>query len=299
MRLTRKHLAVVLTATTVAALAGCAAAPERVDPPTNLFAVEVTGTGPPMILIPGGMSSGEVWQGTVAHYRGRYETHVLTLAGFAGQPPADATPFFPAVREALAGYIRERRLERPVIVGHSLGGFLALSFATEHPSLVGKLIVVDGVPAPGATRNPDISTEERQAMAQAFADFYAKASDDDRRRMIATMAQSPAHVDLIASWGMASDPETVRKALTETVLGDVRSDLARIDAPILVLVSPAGDRPAGDREGVERMLRQQFANANAWRLEVAPSARHFIMYDDPAWMFGKMDEFLGPPGPVR
>lgn len=299
MRLTPKHLAVVLAAATVPVLGGCAAASERVDPPTNLFAVEVAGKGPPMILIPGGMSSGDVWKGTVAHYDGRYETHVLTLAGFAGQPPADATPFFPAVREALAGYIRERRLQRPVIVGHSLGGFLALSFATEHPGLVGKLVVVDSVPAPGATRNPDISTEEREAMAQAFADSYARASDADRRRMIATMAQSPAHVDLIASWGTASDPETVHKALMETVLGDVRSDLPRIEAPILVLVSPAGDGSAADREGVERMFRQQFANADDWRLEVAPSARHFIMYDDPAWMFEKMDEFLSHPGPVR
>ena len=50
------------------------------------FAVKVTGTGQPMILIPGLACSGEVWDSTVAHFKDRCECHVLTLAGFAGQP---------------------------------------------------------------------------------------------------------------------------------------------------------------------------------------------------------------------
>lgn len=270
-----------------------AAVPSQVKPATKLFAVEVSGKGPPMILIPGGMSSGDVWKGTVAHFADRYECHVLTLAGFAGQPPADVTPFLPSVREAIAAYIREHRLERPVIVGHSIGGFLALSLATEHPGLVGKLVIVEGVPAPGATRNPAASVEERKAMGQRLADFYAKTGEADRRRMIATMAESPAHVDLITSWGMSSDPATVRKVHLEIVMGDVRADLGKIQTLALVLASPVGDGTTTDREGVERLFRLQFATMKAWQLEIAPKARHFIMLDDPTWMFEKMDAFLG------
>src|SRR5689334_20013832 len=49
------------------------------------FTVKVVGKGRPMILIPGLMCSGDVWDTTVEHYKSSYECHVLTLAGFAGR----------------------------------------------------------------------------------------------------------------------------------------------------------------------------------------------------------------------
>ena len=43
-----------------------------VQPPAPSFAVKVEGTGRPMILVPGFVSSGEVWADVVAHYKTRY-----------------------------------------------------------------------------------------------------------------------------------------------------------------------------------------------------------------------------------
>jgi len=57
-------------------------------------------------------------------YQDRYQIHVLSLAGFAGVPRV-AGPLIENAREGLAAYIRTNHLEKPVIVGHSLGGFLA------------------------------------------------------------------------------------------------------------------------------------------------------------------------------
>lgn len=81
-----------------------------------------------MLLIPGLSSSGEVWDGVVARYQDRFECHVLTLAGFAGQP-AIAAPFLSPERDAILRYIEEKHLEPPLIVGHSLGEALALMIA--------------------------------------------------------------------------------------------------------------------------------------------------------------------------
>jgi pimeloyl-ACP methyl ester carboxylesterase len=109
------------------------------------FRVQVSGSGRPMILIPGLASSGETWDTTVARYRTRFTCHVLTVAGFAGVPPIDG-PLLPAVRRDLAEYIRAQKLDRPIIVGHSLGGTIALTLAIEHPDLVGPLVIVDILP---------------------------------------------------------------------------------------------------------------------------------------------------------
>src|SRR5947207_3398930 len=89
------------------------------------FRVKVTGHGRPMILIPGLSSSGETWDTTVARYKDRFECHVLTVAGFAGVPRVQA-PMLERVRDGIAAYARRNKMEHPVIVGHSLGGFLAL-----------------------------------------------------------------------------------------------------------------------------------------------------------------------------
>ena len=87
-----------------------------------------------MILIPGLQCSGAVWNEAVAHYSDEYQVHVLTIAGFAGEPAIPGLRLS-TVRDDLIRYIRENKLDHPVIVGHSLGGFLALWIAATAPDM--------------------------------------------------------------------------------------------------------------------------------------------------------------------
>ena len=280
----------LLVAALACAFSWSSVAAASVKPPVpRLFAVEVTGKGTPMIFIPGFISSGAVWKGAVAHYSTSHECHVLTLSGFAGEPPSNVTPFLPAVCDGIAAYIREHNFHEPVIVGHSLGGFVALWLAVREPDLVGKLVIVDGLPAPGAEGNTPISPEELNALAETMATGFAKADSTARRRMLATMVTDSRLVETIASWGDASDPASASKALRESMASDLRADVGGIKSPTLVLGSGASP----DSAEVERNFRGQFENMKSWRLEIDWRARHFIMYDDPEWMFEKMDAFLG------
>jgi pimeloyl-ACP methyl ester carboxylesterase len=148
MLLVRRLQIIALTLLLVAVFSGFAWSDEN---PHHSFHVDVVGRGRPMILIPGLSSSPDAWTTTVARYRDRYECHVLTLAGFVGRPPI-AEPLIGTVRKELAAYIRDRHLDRPVIVGHSLGGTLAMAVAIDHPDLVGPLVIVDMVPFLGGER---------------------------------------------------------------------------------------------------------------------------------------------------
>jgi pimeloyl-ACP methyl ester carboxylesterase len=84
----------------------------------------------------------------VARYcgAGKHQCHVVTLAGFAGVPAIDA-PLLPAAEQQLSDYITANKFDRPVVIGHSLGGFLGMKLAADHPEQVGRLVIVDTLPA--------------------------------------------------------------------------------------------------------------------------------------------------------
>jgi pimeloyl-ACP methyl ester carboxylesterase len=80
------------------------------------------------------------------------------LAVFAGEPRIEA-PFLETVRKGLAKYIRKNKLDKPVIVGHSSGGFLALWLAEQEPDLAGPLVIVDTLPFLAGVIQPNATAE--------------------------------------------------------------------------------------------------------------------------------------------
>ena len=284
------HILSLLTSVLLAS-ASQAAAPRA-------FTVDVTGQGRPVILIPGLASSGEVWQSTVARLCGPQSTrqcHVLTLAGFAGVAPIDGDLLAQAERQ-LADYIVAQKLERPAIIGHSLGGFLALRLAIDHPRQTGKLVIVDALPALGATQMPSITPEQLQAMSQqmqtAMRAQDAATASASQRRSVAGMATAPADVERIVGWGQRSDKDTVINAMGTLIATDLRQDVARIASPALVLGTWIAYKDFAPRAAIEQTFRSQYAQLPGARIEMADTARHFIMYDQPDWMFGRIEQFL-------
>ena len=167
------------------------------------FKVTVTGTGPAVLLIPGLLSSGEVWDSTVARYQDRYTLHVLTLAGFGGPAPVGA-PFLSRVRDEVIAYLREQKLQRTVIVGHSLGGFLGFWIAATAPDLIGGLVAVDGVPFLPALGNPAATAESSRPQAEQMKALYSSFSREtlaaQSRMALGMMITEPAQVDRAMAW---------------------------------------------------------------------------------------------------
>ncbi len=263
----------------------------------DAFQVKVAGHGQPMILIPGLSSSGETWDSTVAHYKDRFECHVLTVAGFAGVPRV-AAPMLDKVRDGLAAYIRKNKLDKPVIVGHSLGGFVALDFASRYPELAGKIVIVDSYPFFGGLYGPDVTPEKARENAEQMRKGMSAQSQDDYVRYVKSgmstrsMVTKDSDLERIIAWGLASDRTAATDALVELFSADLRDGLTKIKCPALVLATWIGFKEYTDRAKTEANLHAQYAKLAGVQIEITDTARHFIMLDDPAWMFGLMDRFL-------
>lgn len=263
------------------------------EPGRRSFAVKITGKGQPVILIPGLSSSGAVWDGTVEHLKDRYQCHVLTLAGFAGEPRIPA-PFLETVRNDLAAYIRDQKISHPIIIGHSLGGFLALWLASHDPDLPGPLVIVDSLPFLPAGSTPSATLETARPMAEMIRSSMAVARPQFVTNSVAwvrTMVTKPADFDRVMSWVKDTDPQAAGDAMFDLFSHDLRDDVARIKSPALVLGTWIAYKDYATREEVERRYRNQFAKLKNCKFVMA-NTRHFIMLDDPNWFCQQIDGFL-------
>ena len=285
-----KRLLPMLTAAAVLGFAAAAAA-QSTHPS---FEVTVTGRGPSIILIPGLLSSGEVWDSTVARYKDRYTLHTVTLAGFGGPAPV-GTPFLPRVRDELVAYIRAERLQKPIIIGHSLGGFMAFWIGATEPDLIRGVVAVDGVPFLPALGNPTASPESTAAQGAMMAKVYGSMSQEQlvtqSRLAMSTLITPPADVERAMTWVAKSDARTAGIAISELMATDLRKDIGKIRVPVL-LIGATGGAPEPMRPTMEKAYAAQVANLPSARVKIAGQARHFIMYDDPQFLFAAIDEFL-------
>lgn len=279
--------------------------------PPRSFEVETVGQGQgaPLVFIPGLASPGEVWHALVERERRHHRCHVLTLAGFAGRPPVPGpveAPLVARVVDDLVAYFQEKRIERPILVGHSLGGIIALDLATRHPEAVGGLTIVDALPflpaaqVPGAT--PDSMRPQagalRQALATASPDGYAAFVE---AQPLAQMVTRPADVARLKAWMLQSTPLTVGQALYDVFVTDLRPALARLTAPTVVIGTYLGEEPPTTREATLAIFRDQYAAAPSVAIEIADRARHFVMLDEPGWLRERLDDLVArvPRGPSR
>ncbi|AQX83589.1 alpha/beta hydrolase [Elizabethkingia bruuniana] len=255
------------------------------------FDVKVIGKGTPVIMIPGYSCSSDVWKETVDHLKNKFECHILTLAGFAGQPSIKE-PLLETTKNEIIAYAKDKKLKNPVIIGHSLGGFLSLWVSSTSPELFKKVIVVDGVPFYTALQNPDITSEQAKQLInkETFSKQYAAMTNEQLKTYAENIAKQLVtdleKAKLIAEWQAKSDRNTLAGAFYEMMTTDIRSDLSKITAPVLVLGSKFETL-----ENSKKQFAEQYKNVKNLILHIADS-KHFIMYDQPEWFFQELDTFL-------
>lgn len=261
------------------------------------FRVEKSGQGEPLLLIPGLTCSGDVWDETVDWLDDTYECHVVTLPGFAGQPPIQTEGYLKTVGDELLEYLEAQKLQNTTVIGHSLGGFLSLYVGTRQSPLISGLIVVDGLAFMGASQNPAATPESMKAMAEMMRNNIATQSPEQYEQtqpaMLASMISDPRRIEIAMEWGRQSDVATTAQAMYELFQWDLRDEMDRIQVPVLVLGAWAGYRDYGvTRQMIQGSFDLQFAKLPQKEIKLSDEGKHFIMWDDPVFFNREVREFL-------
>ncbi len=292
-------LAAALWLSLPAVAAPTPAAPRVIE--NSVLRVEVTGKGRPMVFVPGLTCGGDVWRDAVAHFADRYECHTVTLGGFAGRPRFEG-PFLDTARDSLLAYLRAARLDSPVIVGHSLGGVLAMELAIAAPDAIGPLVIVDALPFLGAagdtTATEESARKAMEPMRQAIRGQTQEAYAAYQRRApyLRGMVAPGPNLDRVLEWASTSDRIAVADAMFEVGTRDLRAKIGAVRSPMLVLGSWYGYKDFSTRAAVEATCRSQYAKAKHCTVALADTARHFVMLDSPEWTWSRMDAFLSAGG---
>ena len=244
-------------------------------------------TNPALILLHGGSAHAHWWDHIASTLARTYRVLALDLRGHGEsgwtRPPAYEIADYVA---DLEGIVAALALDAPVLMGHSLGGFVALHYATAAATSGGAFVIVDigsrlrpsrtmrllrSLPPPTYSTEADVYARFRLLPAETWA-------TPERLRHIARHSVRP---DQAGRFHLTSD----RAAMTRQPC-DLEPQLARIAGPILFI------RGQYSRAlSAERLSHLVHACPRATGIEI-PQAGHHVFLDQPAAFLDTVTTFL-------
>jgi pimeloyl-ACP methyl ester carboxylesterase len=228
-----------------------------------------------------------VWNETLEHYKKDYKCYTLTFHGFAGIK-ADSLTSYKNWEISIAKYIIENKIQNPVIIGHSIGGGMAMLLAADYPELISKIIVVDALPCLGALSNSSYAAEKSPDCSMYVKQFQSMKDDQYyqmQKRTMPSLMSDTAHLAKAIQWSMDSDRKTIAEIYCQFLNTDLREKISSVKCPALILL----EAPFASMKPV---IEEQFKNLKTGELTYSSKALHFIMYDDTNWYLSQIDAFV-------
>jgi pimeloyl-ACP methyl ester carboxylesterase len=226
-----------------------------------------TGEGNALILLHGLSGSARWWRNNVPALAEHFRTHTPDLVGFGHSRTWAAQPSIPMMAELLQQWLDINEIERAHIIGHSMGGQIAIHIAAKWPDRVNKLVLVSAAGIP------------RELSVGAFT------------RLVAEIVPprswgKPTFLPRIAADALRAGPRSLLGAAHLLLRDDVRPLLAHIRAPSLLIwgrFDPLTPLATGE------YLAQHIADS---RLVVFENAAHMPMVDAPQRFNQEVLQFL-------
>lgn len=259
--------------------------------------VATRGQGSDVILIPGLASTAEVWRGVADRLAGRRRLHLISVRGFGDLSPGDNAngAVMAAIAAEVRRYIAEHGLERPAIIGHSMGGQLGLRVAADSGPRVGRVMVVDSSPFFPALISPQATAGDVEPIAQLAYQAIQFLGDEALRARGRQMGLElgGATDALFGTLGwQGGDRRVLAQSLYEVMTVDLRRRLPDITAPVTVVYGWSADQ-GSPRSRTDSLFRGAYARLrNPAAFVPIEGAEHMVMIDQPRRFMAAVDRFL-------
>lgn len=260
------------------------------------FGVTISGSGPDIILVPGLASSGAVWDGTVAALSDRFTLHVIQVNGFAGSPALgneNNENILEDLAADLSAYSKELA-PSPVLIGHSLGGLVAMKTALHPDTTLSQLVIVDVLPFFSVLMDPNATAESIAPVSAIMKATLLGQSDDifalRQAEALSALVKGQDHLEQALNWSVASDRAVMAQAMSEVLTTDLRADVSRLAVPTHIIF--AKDDAIPNMAGIEAFYETLYGPVPDHSLIAIENALHFVMLDQPAAFHATLDRVL-------
>ncbi len=239
----------------------------------------------PLVFLHGIGGAARAWRGQLEFFRDRYRTIAWDMPGYGGSAPLP-TVSIAALADALQDFLEQVSAEKPILVGHSIGGMIVQQLLARSPSIAGAIVLAQTSPAFGKPEG-----EWQKAFIEA------RLGPLDRGETMASLAPTlvrelvgddpaPGGMELARDC-MASVSEATYRATMLALMGfDLRKTLGNIAVPTLVLSgSKDNNAPA------TMMAKMATLIPSATYLELE-GAGHLVNLERPQAFNAALDQFL-------
>jgi pimeloyl-ACP methyl ester carboxylesterase len=240
----------------------------------------------PVVFIHGIGGSARIWAAQIRSFAAAgFAPVAVDLPGYGGRPPVEVLDF-EGLAEDIEAAIAARGLERPALVGHSMGGMVVQAMLRRRPDAHRAAVLACTSPAFG---NAD-GDFQRRFVADRIGPLDAgKTMADLAPDLVARMvgpAAEPAGKAYAVEVMSAAPPATYRAAVRCLVTFDERANLARIGVPVLCLAGEA------DQTAPAQVMERMAARIPGARFTSLPGAGHLPNLETPAAFDAAILDFL-------
>lgn len=249
--------------------------------------VELVGEGVPVVLLHGLGLSGALWRRARDDFGPGYQLIVpdLRSAGATRELEQDELSL-ERWAEDLGGLLTALGVERPVLVGHSLGASIALKYALEHPDDVRALALIGADATLGNLAPRMLASAERiesMGLETWVAEYWSKNPPFSPE----SLEREPAILAEYRDFVLANDPaDYVRQCRAIAGAEDLSGRLGEVTQPALVLIGAKDDRTLPEHG---RALAERLGNARVVEL---PLVGHTLPLEAPEAVAAAVSTFL-------
>jgi pimeloyl-ACP methyl ester carboxylesterase len=270
-----------------------AAAPATASAETRLphISVQSMGRGDPVVLIPGLASPRDVWAGIAPELARGHRVLLVQINGFGGDDPGANLhgDILPGVVADLVRYFDENRIERPAVIGHSMGGLIGMMLARDHPEHVGRLMIVDSLPFFGVLMSPNATAESVRPLAEQLRTMLSGQTGGQSAPP--NMSLTDAGRAQVSAWMSAANHPVSGQAAYEDLTSDLRADVPAIGRVPTTVLYAVPDPAMAAR--FRTIFAGAYAAAPSIRVIPMEGSAHFIMLDQPDRFREQVMAFLG------
>ncbi len=253
------------------------------------FTVKTIGKGKPILYLPGFTVPGSIWKETVENLNLKRKSYLFSYAGFNENEPIKM-PWYSSIKNAIIEYIKDNNLSDIIIVGHSMGGNLAVDIASELPDKITKIVIIEALPCMREVMMPNVPAESlfydspynKQILEMDDQKFKNMAS-----MMASNMTFNTEKIDTLTNWILEADRKTWVYGYTDLLKLDLRNGLSKIKCETLILGASFPDVKIA-----EKNYENQYSNLSNKTIVMASNSKHFIMFDQSKWFYKTINDFL-------